>query len=316
MTGQLCKLISRKHFANLTTLAMKQLLFPIVLTGVVIFPLLRGEDTLPAPVTSSDTATPEHVGPADAGGFVPPAPRQPMPAVPDSEVIQRFSMAQGGRIVTMEELVPLEEPPMVDRAVVPTLTPEEIAARRAEWLEERRAHPVVMLCLSGTVYDHKATLLEWRSGGEEYQAWSNFDFNVMRNMGSVKVGSTTYYLLVLLRDESTAPRRTKSGLVITPKVPIIPPLPKEPGFVLVKGNPDNEDAMGGIRQLHELYTTDREQLVAAYERRLRYQAAAQAWEKENPSQPENVTIRWWRGKRNPDANAAGQPAVKAEGGQP
>jgi hypothetical protein len=236
--------------------------------------------------------------------------------VPESEVIQRSRVAEGGRTVTMEELVPLEEPPAVERAVVPTLTPEEIATRRAAWLANRRAHPVVMLCLSGTVYDHKVTLLEWRNGGEEYQAWSNFDFNVMRNMGSVKVGSTTYYLLMLLRDESTAPRIRKSGIVVTPEVPIIPPLPKEPGFVLVKGNPDNEDAMGGIRKLHEAYAADREQFIAAYEQRLRYEAAAQAWEKEHPPQPENVTIRWWRGKRPPQPQPVGLPDTRTEGGTP
>ena len=268
----------------------------------------------PSPIVP--TTTPENVGPTFTGEFVPPVPKQPIPAVPESEVIQRFSIVAGGRTVTMEKLVPPEVTRAVEQAAVPMLTPEEIAAGRAEWLEENRAHPVVTLGLSGTVYDHEATLLRWTNGDEEYQAWSNIDFNVMRGMYSLETGNATYLLFMMIGDESTTPRTVKSGIVVTPKIPTIPPLPKEPGFVVVKGNPENEMAMAGIRKLHELYTTNKEQFVEAYEQRLRYEAAAQAWEKEHPPKPENVTIRWWRGKRDPEASAAAQPGAKAEGGEP
>lgn len=262
------------------------------------------------------TPAPTTVAQAIPGEFVPPAPKPPIPAIPESEVIRRFSVAQGGRIVTMEELAPLEEAPVVEQAVVPKLTPEEAAARRAAWLANRRAHPVVMLSLSGTVYDHKATWLRWRHDKEEYEAWSNIDFNILRGMYSLQIGITTYHLLMMIGDESTAPRRTKSGFVFAPKVPEIPTLPKEPGFVVVKGDAANEEAMSGIRKLHELYTTDRDQLVAAYEQRLRYQAAAQAWEKANPPQPENVTVRWWRGKRAPQLAPSEPSGTPTEGGTP
>ena len=270
----------------------------------------------PTPALSSGTITPGIVGPASTREFVPPAPKQPMPAVAESEVLQRSCIAEGGRTVTMEEIVPPEELPAVEKAAVPMPTPEEIAARRAAWLANRRAHPLVILSLSGTVYDHKATLLRWRHGDEEYEAWSNVDFNLMRGVFSVQAGDTTYHIFMMLGDESTAPRRTRSGIVITPKVPQIPPLPEEPGFVVVKGNPQNEDVILGIRQLHELYINNREQLAAAYENRLRYQEAAQAWEKAHPPQPENVTIRWWRGKRDPVPAAGGPPDSKTEGGRP
>jgi hypothetical protein len=217
----------------------------------------------------------------------------------------------------MEELVPLEEPPIVEQVTVPMLTPEEIAARHAEWLEESRAHPVFTLGLSGTVYDHEATLLRWTHGEEEYEAWSNIDFNVMRSMCSVEAGNTTYLLFMMIGDESsTPPRKTKSGIVITPKVPAIPPLPKDTGFVVVKGNQQNEEAIGGIRKLHELYAADREQFIAAYQQRLRYEAAALAWEKEHPPQPENVTIRWWRGKRAPQQNTDRLSDIRTEGCTP
>lgn len=269
-----------------------------------------------APEPAAATPAPTTVVQAVPGEFVPPAPKPPMPAVAESDVIRRFSKAQGGRIVTMEELVPLEEAPAIEQAVVRKLTPEEIAARRAEWIEERRAHPVVMLSLSGTVYDHKATLLRWRNGEEEYKAWSNIDFNVMRGMYSVQSGNTTYLLFMMIGDESTAQRRTRSGTVITPKVPEIPALPEEPGFVVVKGNPANEEAMNGIRKLHELYTMDSAQFIAAYEQRLRCEAAAMAWEKANPPQPENVTIRWWRGKRDPQPTQDGSSDSPTEGGTP
>ena len=307
----------REKIFNLTTSAMKQFLFQFFLTWLAYCPLIRGEDTPSAPVPESDTNTSETIGPLATLEFVPPAPRQPIPAVPESEVIQRFSMAEGGRTVTMEELVPLEDPPFVEKAAVPVPTPEEIAARRAEWLEESRAHPVFTLGLSGTVYDHEATLLRWTHGGEEYEAWSNIDFNVMRCMCTVEAGNTSYLLFMMIGDESsTPPRKTKSGIVITPKVPAIPPLPKDPGFVLVKGNQQNEEAIGGIRKLHELYAADREQFIAAYQQRLRYEAAALAWEKDHPPQPENVTIRWWRGKRAPQQNPDSLSGTRTEGGTP
>lgn len=295
---------------------MRQLLFQIVLTVISVCPILRGEDTQPSPVPSSDATTPAIVGPASTGEFVPPAPKQPIAAVPESEILQRSRTAVGGRTVTMEELAPPEVTPAVEQAAVPLLTPEEIAATSAELPEDNRANPEVMLSLSGTVYDHKATLLRWRNGGEEYEAWSNVDFNVMRNMETVKVGNTTYLLFMMIGDESTTPPIIKSGIVITPEVPTIPPLPKEPGFVLVKGNPENEEAMSGIRKLHEAYAADSGQFIAAYEQRLRYEAAAQAWEKEHPPQPENVTIRWWRGKRPPQPQPGGLPDTKTEGDTP
>ncbi len=297
---------------------------PLIAVAVMAFhPSVRCQDSgqvvsqpVAAPEPASATPAPARVVQAIPGEFVPPAPKPPIPAIPESEVVRRYSIAQGGRIVTMEELVPLEEAPVIERVVVPKLTPEEIAARRAEWIEERRAHPVVMLSLSGTVYDHKATLLRWRNGDEEYKAWSNIDFNVMRGMYSVQSGNTTYLLFMMIGDESTAPRRTRSGTVITPKVPEIPALPEEPGFVLVKGNPANEEAMNGIRKLHELYTMDSAQFIAAYEQRLRYEAAARAWEKANPPQPENVTVRWWRGKRAPQPAPSGPSGTPTEGGTP
>ncbi|MEI6789524.1 MAG: hypothetical protein WCL49_13700 [bacterium] len=295
---------------------MRQFLFQFFLTWLAYCQLLRGEDTPPAPVPSSDTNTPEIAGQAFVREFVPPAPKPPIPAVLESDVLQRFSKTERGRTITMEELVPLEEPPMVEKAAVPVLSPEEIAARRAEWLEERRAHPVVSLGLSGTVYDHRATLLRWTHGGEEYEAWSNLDFNVMKDTNSVEVGSTTYLIFMMIGDESTTPRIVESGVIIASKVPTIPPIPKEPGFVLVKGNPENLVATGGIRKLHELYRTHKAQFDDAYKQRLRYEAAAKAWEKEHPPQPENVTIRWWRGKRAPQPGPDGQSDTKAKGATP
>jgi len=291
---------------------MKQFLLPVFLIWSAFCPQLPAADTPPAPATSSDVAAPQSTSPVFTGEFVPPTPRRPMPAVPEADVVRRSSIATGGRTITMEELVPLEEPPVVVQAAAPKLTPEETAARQAAWLEQRRAHPVVTLFLSGTVYDHKTTLLRWRHGGADYQAWSNLDFNVMQNVPTVQVGNTSYHLLMMFWDATTTPRVTSSGSVITPAIPKIPKLPEEPGFVVVAGDPANEAAMLCIGKLHELYAADREQLDAAYERRRRYQAAAQAWAKDNPPQPENVTIRWWRGKRDPKPVSSVEP----EGGQP
>ncbi len=295
---------------------MKPFLFRFVLTWVVFCPYLRGEDAPSTPAPSADTTTQETVVPIGPGEFVPPAPKPPIPSVPESEVIQRSRVFQGGRFVTTEELVPLDEPPAVEQTAVPAPTPEEIAADRAEWLEESRAHPEVMLSLSGTVYDHKATLLRWRDGDEEFQAWSNIDFNVMRGMSSVEVGSTTYLIFMMIGDESTTPSIVKSGVVIAPKLPTIPPIPNEPGFVLVKGSPENLVATGGIKKLHELYRTHKAQFDAAYEQRLRYEAAALAWGKEHPPQPENVTVRWWRGKRAAQPGPGGQTDTKPKGATP
>jgi len=72
-----------------------------------------------------------------------------------------------------------------------------------------------------------------------------------------------------------------------------PLLPEEPGFVVIQGDPSDEGALRVVSELHDYYQFKRDQLVAAYEQQLRYQAAAQAWEKAHPPQPENVTIRVW-----------------------
>jgi len=245
--------------------------------------------TAPAATASQAAQT---IAPVDTGGFVPPAPRQPLPAIDESQVISRARVLEGGRTITLERIQPpdLPEPPNL---AVPRLTPEEMAARRAAWLAGRRAHPVVMAGLSGMIYDHKTTLLWWRYGDVEYQAWSNVDFNLFRGISQVEMDGTTYHLFMMFSDQSTAPRRLRSGRVITPKQPEIPLLPEEPGFVVIQGDPSDEGALRVVSELHDYYQFKRDQLVAAYEQQLRYQAAAQAWEKAHPPQPENVTIRVW-----------------------
>ena len=248
--------------------------------------------TAPAATTSQTTQT---IAPVVTGEFVPPAPRQPLPAIDESQVLSRACVVEGGRTITLEHIQPpdLPEPSNIARPAAPSLTPEEIATRHAAWLARLRAHPVVMLSLSGTVYDHKVTLLHWRHGDAEYQAWSNVDFNLLRGLPQVEMDGTTYHLFMMLWDESTTPRTMPSGRVVIPKSPQIPPLPEEPGFVVIQGDPSDEDALRVIRELHDYYNNNRDQLTAAYARLLRYQAAAKAWEKEHPPQPENITIRLW-----------------------
>ena len=248
--------------------------------------------TAPAATTSQTTQT---IAPVVTGEFVPPAPRQPLPAIDESQVLSRACVVEGGRTITLEHIQPpdLPESSKIAHPHVPSLTPEEIAARRAAWLANRRAHPVVMLSLSGAVYDHKVTLLHWRHGDAEYQAWSNVDFNLLRGLPQVMVDGTTYHLCMMLWDESTTPRTMPSGRVVIPKSPQVPPLPEEPGFVVIQGDPSDEEALRAIRELHDYYNNNQDQLIAAYGRLLRYQAAAKAWEKEHPPQPENITIRLW-----------------------
>lgn len=302
---------------------MKRFHLPMqcLMTWVACCPLVCAEDTPVVPAPSSGSAAEKVVVPSVAGDFVPPIPRQPLPALPQSKILHRSSIAQQGRTVTIEKIVPPDDslivrPAIVEPTAAQVATPEEIAAGNAARLREIRAHPMVVMGVFATVYDHSATLLSWRHGDEEYQAWSNFDFNLLQDVFSLEADTTTYLYFMMIGKGSNEQVGTESGTPITPQVPMIPALPEEPGFVVVKGDPDNVEAVRGIRALHDLYAADHDQLVAAYQQRLRYQEAAEAWQKEHPPHPENVTIRWWHGKRTPKSGAGGIPATKTEGAEP
>jgi hypothetical protein len=241
------------------------------------------------------------IGSAFTGEFVPPAPRQPLPP---ADVIQRSSIRQGGRTITIEQVVPPEIPPAAAPAVAQP-SPEEAARRHAAFLAGRMAHPVCLLSLSATVYDHKATLLRWRHGETQYQAWSNIDFEYLRGFGNFESGGTTYHLMMMIGNVSTKPRTTRTGVTVNAVVPDIPPLPDEPGFVLVAGDPSDSAAMNGIQELHDMYKGQHDQLIAAHERLLQYQAAAQAWAKANPPQPEDITVRFAPGPNTTAITAGG-----------
>ncbi|MCX6766607.1 MAG: hypothetical protein NT170_02390, partial [Candidatus Moranbacteria bacterium] len=131
-------------------------------------------------------------------------------------------------------------------------------------------------------------------------------FNLLRGLTQVEMNGTTYRLFMMFSDFSTAPLTLSTGRVITPKAPAIPPLPETPRFVVAQGDSSNDDALRVIRELHDYYNNNRDQLVAVHERQLRYQAAAKAWEKEHPPQPENITVRFW--------NMSAQQAAELKGG--
>ena len=122
--------------------------------------------------------------PAPTQPAIPPPPRLNIPA---QNTLTSKNHQVGDHTVTIEEVIPVELPPHPAPPVART------AAQQQAFLQSRPARPKrEMVNFSSTVYDHRATVIDWRSkdNTRSFRAWSNIDFNYIRGIHNIQHGDT------------------------------------------------------------------------------------------------------------------------------
>jgi len=153
-----------------------------------------------------------------------------------------------------------------------------------------------LVMVSATVYNHERTFVSWTIIGQEgkaqeYEAWSNVDFNLLSGFTSYEVEGIQYGLSMGVRDAGDTPDDRRL-LRTAPKFP-----QGKASYILTKGEIHDRVAETAIRGLHEIYRQDSQRLREAYRGRERARLAHERIEKASPPPAEEVTIRYWQGGR-------------------
>jgi len=238
---------------------------------------------------------------------------KPAAAVPP-KVLPKFSVQSTSthrlkdRKIVMQRVA---DPGLQERPAPPTAkSKEEVEALRAspEWQELVAKHKKTeLVMLSASVVDGKATFLRWWHEGEEYEAWSNVNFNHFSGFAEFEAGEKHYAYMMAVGNFSSAGDRNLGWLGKPPELGM-----NYPAFTIVKGDTSKADAMAMMVSMHDLYENERGKLVAAHESRVREQAKQEAWLKANPPRPKDTVIQFWRREAPSRAN---QKALQKEGGR-
>ena len=248
------------------------------------------------PLQAQDENGTRLVSPVADGTPAEPAPPKELPAF----TVQSTTVRQlADRKIIMQRVsdpgLPAPPPPP------PAATKEELEALRAspEW-QERIANykPTKLILLSATVVDGKMTFVRWYHEGEEFQAWSNINFNHLSGFAEFESDKARYGFIMAVGDISSAMERKFEWPGKPPDLGV-----DYPAFTLVRGDESKGDALAMMIALHDLYENEQDKLVAAHEGRLRARGEREAWLRANPPQPKDTVIQFWR--RETPANTNG-----------
>lgn len=237
-----------------------------------------------------------------------PAAPVPPKVVPKFSVLSTTTHRLKDRKILMQRVA---DPRLPERPAPPTAkSKEEVEALRAspEWQELiAKYKKTELMMLSATVVDGRATFLRWWHEGEEYEAWSNVDFNHFSGFAEFEAGEKHFAYMMAVGNVSPAGDRNLAWVGKPPELGV-----DYPAFTIVKGDTSKADALGMMVSMHDLYENEREKLVAAHESRVTEQAKREAWLKANPPKPKDTVIQFWRREAPSRAN---QQEQQKEGGR-
>lgn len=246
--------------------------------------------------THQETA-PQIVGDLADGTPPPPAPPRP---VRDYQILKTTVQGQGGRNVTIHRVA---DPGLPERVEPIPSTIDLDDPEVQTWLEEQRraAKRLRLTIISATVFDHEVTFLRWWVFGgegppEEFQAYSNVDFNHLTGFGAYEVGEMQYGILMGIGNSDAADRQRfaeAQGLEFRERA--LPALADDgPRYVVTQGDTNNAEGVALIDSLHELYRNERDRLITAYEGRQQARREREAFLEATPPQPTDITLHYWR----------------------
>jgi hypothetical protein len=249
----------------------------------------------------------------EAASETPAVPQQGL-EVPPENILESKVVYREGQKFTIQEIVPIDLPPIPAAPAPKPLTAEELAARDARIAQADPQRTLMLFC---TVYDGTRTLITWNSQGvtpmQTYKAWSNVNFHHFDSLRRFKKNRTTYMLMFIVGDEDTAraaARAARAGKTYSP--PLIPELPADsatsPGFQVIQGNPSAEE-LAPLFGLHEIYRENHSELIAEHQRLTLERAQKAAERLANPpdSKPDIIIQHW-------TIDPSAHPPISIEGG--
>jgi hypothetical protein len=169
---------------------------------------------------------------------------------------------------------------------VASLTPEARAARRAKApLEYRMFNPLI------TVYANGISYIQWwvmdaERGYQDYAAWSMLNLGDAGSCKALEVGRRHYHMMAI-------PQPASLRLVSQQKAPNAELFKGTNGFIVVKGDASNTEAMEPVITLHEKYAKEADKFAADAAALKVAQKEAQAWIKAHPPVPQDTVIKMW-----------------------
>ncbi len=274
---------------------------------LIIFTFVRGcsfafaADESPFAVNqpTPEITTARILGNLQDGTPPPPEPPKPKFIVPAKDILESKTHQQGGREITIQRIKPIALPPRPQAPAPidlddPALQ-ERIAARRAKY-------PAWKLLLVGATVYHSEdapprTLVRlWpQAQGEPLTVWSSADFSLLSGLPNFTIssGETTSLMMswsITDLDHANMLQRKFARQLAPLDIPALPD--GNATFIITEGNP-TEEALVSIRSLHEIYNSEYDRLLAAYQGRERAQRLREAELKSHPPKPKNLTLNYW-----------------------
>jgi hypothetical protein len=162
-----------------------------------------------------------------------------------------------------------------------------------------------LVFVSASVYDNDRTFLRIYADDGAVSAWSNIDFGMFDGTFVYRVhkaDGTSYdqgLLLGLanLETVSLQQRAIEAGSsYVPPSIPILPDLDASGPVYQVSGDTQSGSAIEILEQLHDLFRGEGASIAQRSLARKQAEAAREAALLANPQEPEDVTIRYWKGE--------------------
>lgn len=147
--------------------------------------------------------------------------------------------------------------------------------------------PSQFLSFGATVYDGRLSHLQWSDPRSKisYEAYCSWDCSLLAPFSQILVDEKVHYFSIFSSKIDTSKLSAESL-----KRKGLAPQVAENSYIIVKGDPANQEAKKVLNALTNIYLKNKNQLVLIQKAKEEYQAAANAWHKANPSQPQNHTI--------------------------
>jgi hypothetical protein len=258
-----------------------------------------------ATVSSAAPTAARILGKIPDGTPPPPAPPKRKLVIPAKDILATKVHEQGGRTVTIRKIKPLPLPPP------PAPAPERDPAREAEFrrlaAEYRKTYrSTELLFLGATVFRSSdappRSLVRWwpQNGGDAVTFWTSADFGLIAGgINSFVDGAGETHAIFMSWgyadiDRMTSARAAKVGKYVPP---VIPAFPQGPATFQIEGVPPDAEEIAVIQSLHELYNTNHEELISAFQGREQARLAREAYLKAHPPQPKDIVIDYWTTER-------------------
>lgn len=244
----------------------------------------------------NETVVPHVIGNLPDGTPPPPAPPRRGFTVAAKDVFESKTIRQGGRNVTIRQIAPIPLPEM------PPPAPPDPAASKSFVKPLHPAPAMEFLFVGATVFHSKdvaprSLVSLWPQGhGGAVTFWSSADVALLSGFATYVGKDGIARSLLMAWGNADIDKLTQFALThgSETQAPDIPEFSAgNAAFEIISGNPDPE-TLASIQSLHDLYNTEYDRLLTAFQGRERARLAREAWLKAHPPQPKDIVINFWR----------------------